>query len=294
MIATRREFSGGLAALGLAPAARAQTVNPLLRVAERGRARVYIMGFAQAKDRRWLTPKIATAADQSRELWVEVAPFDAGGPMSPVIAERGYDRGRDLFQVLPPDVSARLLALAAKIGLTREQLSPMRPWLARQAVQRAYASSQARAGSYAAASDADYPEQVMVARFKTRGAPVRAEFPTLDSVLHHFANYSLQAQVEDLSNLIRYIEDDAKGGNEDGFSWLTGQSSTRFIDNMRLKTPALYEASHPARNRWWASKIDELLTQGGVTFVLLGNNHVLGPDSVPIALQQRGIATRRV
>jgi uncharacterized protein YbaP (TraB family) len=294
MIATRRGFSAGMAALALAPAASAQTVNPLLRVAERGRARVYIMGFAQAKDRSWLTPKIARAADQSRELWVEVAPFDPNGPTSPVITERGYDRSRDLFEVLPPETSARLLALIPKIGLTRERLSPMRPWLARQAVQRAYAASKPQTGSYAVASDADYPEQVMTARFKARGAPVRAEFPTLDSVLHHFANYPPAAQAEDLSNLIRYIEDDGKGGNEDGFSWLTGKSSERFIDNMRLQTPALYEASHPARNRWWAAKVDELLARGGVTFVLLGNNHVLGPDSVPVTLQQRGIATRLI
>ncbi len=162
----RRAFSLSLACLAVAPrAGAAEVVNPLLRVAERGRARVYVMGFAQAKDRSWLTPKIARAADASQELWIEVAPLDPAAPPSPVIAERGYDRTHDLFQVLPPELSARLLALLPKIGLTRDRLAPMRPWLARQAVQRAYAASQPpKQSSYGQASAADYPEQVMAAR----------------------------------------------------------------------------------------------------------------------------------
>jgi uncharacterized protein YbaP (TraB family) len=292
----RRSFTLGVAGLALAPAtpAAAPTVDPLLRVAERGPASVYIMGFAQARDRSWLTPKIARAADESRELWVEVAPFDPAAPPSPVIAERGYDRGRDLFEVLPPTLAERLLALAPKIGLTRERLAPMRPWLARQAVQRAFAASRPTPGSSSQASDADYPERVMTARFRARGAPVKAEFPTLDDLLHHFAGYPLQAQVEDLANLLDYIDDDGRGANADAFSWLTGESSERFIEKMRRETPALYAVSHPQRNRWWAAKIDELLGQEGVAFVLLGNNHVLGPDSVPITLAQRGIEARTV
>lgn len=294
MDATRRIFTAALASLAAAPAAGAEgKPDPQLRIAEWEQAKVYIMGFATAEDRSWLTPKIARAADASGALWVEVPPLQPGATPSPVIAERGYDREHDLFQVLPAKLSARLLALAPRLGLSRERLAPMRPWLARQAVQRAFVAARPAAAAKAAPA-ADYPDQVMMARFQARGAPIRAEFASLDAVLTGFSDYPPQAQVEDLQNLLDYIDDDAKGDTEDGYGWVYGKPTDRYLDRIRLETPALYAASHVGRNRWWAETIERLLIEGGINFVLLGQNHVLGPDSVPVSLQRRGVATRFV
>ena len=45
--------------------------GPPLWVATRGASKVYIFGFADAKDRSWLTPTLERAFRESRQIWFE-------------------------------------------------------------------------------------------------------------------------------------------------------------------------------------------------------------------------------
>ena len=78
----RRELNLGLLLFALTP--RAWTSNttsrgPLFWLATRGKARVFLLGFADAKanDESWFTPAIRKAFEESAELWLETAPQEA-------------------------------------------------------------------------------------------------------------------------------------------------------------------------------------------------------------------------
>ena len=59
---------------------------------------------------------------------------------------------------------------------------------------------------------------------------------------------------------------------------------------MRSAFPALYELIQRKRNAWWAHQIDELLAAGGTHLIVIGMNHVLGPDGIPRQLADMQLA----
>jgi len=75
---------------------------------------------------------------------------------------------------------------------------------------------------------------------------------------------------------------------------MTGHPCTHTIDRMRSKTPALYAVLQRDRNIWWARTIRDQLAAGGTHLVVLGMNHVLGPDGVPQQLARIDIAAPEV
>src|SRR5437016_3729502 len=83
----RREtlLAGGGFSLALMTggARAADTPHPVLWQVEKGDARVYILGFSEAKDRSWLTPAIRKAFENSQEIWFETPQRDPSAPPPP-------------------------------------------------------------------------------------------------------------------------------------------------------------------------------------------------------------------
>ena len=83
----RREFFIGLPTVGLAGVfkdmARAsqRDAGPHFLSVSRGNGRVFLLGFGEAKDDSWVTPRISRAFDKSSTLWLEVGHGDSSpGP----------------------------------------------------------------------------------------------------------------------------------------------------------------------------------------------------------------------
>jgi uncharacterized protein YbaP (TraB family) len=83
-----------------------------------------------------------------------------------------------------------------------------------------------------------------------------------------------------IAMLLDFLDDQKRGANEAFLGWVRGEPSTRAIDHMRSALPALYEVIQRRRNAWWAHRIDELLA-GGTHLIVIGMNHMLGPDGIP-------------
>jgi len=152
MTMLRREFCLSLA---LAPlAARAQSTaasrrGPLFWLATRGKARVFLLGFgdARADDQSWFTPTIRQAFQDSSELWLEVAPPEASAGRDAAAKARDdaeYGRlsheppGRTFFDELEPRARERVLPWMAELGVRREAVEPLRPWWAYYTINRAF------------------------------------------------------------------------------------------------------------------------------------------------------------
>src|SRR5262245_24162747 len=104
---TRRAFCiamGSAVGFARAAAAGAQSTSgrPLLWLATRGRAGVYLFPFGEAKDQSWLTPAVRDAFEESSQLWVELGPPLAPERQAQLFKELGETPGRSLFDALKP------------------------------------------------------------------------------------------------------------------------------------------------------------------------------------------------
>jgi uncharacterized protein YbaP (TraB family) len=284
----------------LPSAAHAQAAGePLLYRVTRGQGTAFILGYAEATNNAWFTAKIAAALDAADVLWLETPPGSAaaaaeGQAAAPdpeaqrVFAEQAFDRAHDLFEVLPPAIAERTLQWVGKLAIDREALVPMRPWFARITIQQAYASQ--RQATAAEGKKLVSPERAVVERARQRSIPIESEYATLGDLLRFFASLPDPAQGQYVQELLDYFDRDVAGENDRSkYGWTVGQPNPLSLDEQRERTPDLYRAMHIERNAWWTGRIEGLLAEGKTAFLMLGQNHTLGPDSVQANLARRGL-----
>jgi uncharacterized protein len=280
------------------PSLRKPNNGPVLWVVQHKNAKVYLLGFSEAKDRTWLTPTIDKAFSESTELWIETpAPSPSGSKEAkPAVSTEklGFDAPRSLFEVLGPKLSDRTLAVAERYGVSRTTLEHLYPWRAYIVINSAYWAQKSKKVEPNEPKYTDFPDKVLVEMALSSRKPIRSEFNSSAEILAHFAGMSEEAQRERVEMLLDYYDDEENGRLKDRFDWITGKSSDRLIERMRAKQPALYRVEHVKRNEGWAVRISQMLSDGGVHFVLVGLNHVLGPDSIQKQLLKRGLKPRRI
>jgi uncharacterized protein YbaP (TraB family) len=297
----RRHFNLALGLLTLAPVALCarsaddSSRGPLFWRITRGKARVYLLGFGDARDESWFTPTIRKAFADSSELWLEVGHDEEGGSGDAVAKARedaAYEQlshessGHTFFDDLAPDVRQRTLTYMADLGVTKESVEALRPWSAYYTINSAFWSRTKL--PYQPVMVADVLRKLATGQHKTIGY----EMPTGMSFARFMATMPDKAQSQYVGWLLDFFDDYRKGFNGDSwFDWAGGNPTInlRSLDRMRARAPDLYQCMQVQRNTWWARKIDQLLAAGGTRFVATGELHVLGPDGIPSQLERHGI-----
>ena len=88
--------------------ARVSKEQPL-QLFTRGHARVFVLGFGEAKDESWATPQVRRAFEASSDLWLEVSHDPGSEPDAAAKREQLTHNpdGRSFFDVLEPAVRVR-------------------------------------------------------------------------------------------------------------------------------------------------------------------------------------------
>lgn len=294
----RRDFNLALCLLALAPHARSSNSvsrGPLFWLATRGKARIFVLGFDEAKDKAWLTPSIERAFRESSELWLETAPPKAQAGSQDAASQRAaqelmetlsHESGRTLFDALEPAVRERTLAYVTELGIKKESIETLRPWAAYYAINSAFWSKHKSSSPQIRADD------VLGDLAISEGKTTQYEMPTFEAFARFMAGMSDKAQSQYIEWLLDFLDDQKEGLNDAGSGWEIGnpgEPHERSLTRMRKKMPDLYQVIQVQRNVWWAHKIDGLLATNGTYFVCIGLLHVLGPDGIPIQLQRLGI-----
>ena len=294
----RRDFNLSMCALAFSPVAafgRNNSAGPLFWLATRGQARVFIFGFAGARDNAWFTPSIQQAFKDSSELWLEVGPADptlnkdaaAKQAIEEQLRQLEHESGQTFFDVLSPDVRERTLKYMAKLGISRDAVETLQPWKAYYVINSAYWKHAKPA------SEEVYIDEVLSREAKAQQKKINYEMPGYMDFAKFMSAMSDAAQSQYIEFLLDFMDDRDKGGDPPPFEWLDGHptASQRSLDRMRAKTPDLYQVMQIKRNTWWAMKIDQLLNTSDTYFIGIGMLHVLGPDGIPQQLLRRKIIT---
>lgn len=276
------------------------SAEPQLWLATSAEARVFILGFGEARDTSWFSPSIRKAFEQSSSLWLETVGGGAPSSASPADRQAADERmrrlsresGRTFFDVLEPPVRQRTLSYVADLGINRDSIAMLRPWRAYSSIVSAFFSR--RKAEYAPVG----VDAVLRDMARGAGKTVGYEFPTGEAFATFMAAMPDKAQSQYIEWLLDFLDDYKQGLNDatESFSWVTGNPGsgpTRSLDRMRVKMPELYQVMQPQRNIWWARKAHELLTTKGTHFIAIGQLHVLGPDGVPRQLERLGIRVER-
>jgi hypothetical protein len=283
---TRRGVLGaGLAAAPwLASAADGADRYPLWNVSGRD-ASVFLFGDCGSVSNPWRSRRIEQAFAESAIFWKETpdpGPGDLAGFLS-----AGSDPKRPLSSWLTGDQRQRVAQIAVALGSAYERFEPFKPWFAAQALNQAWMQRQSFGGD---------PLPVLAAEAKRAAKPVRTEFPDIPSLVRWFDAMSNRAQVEYLLWMIETIQAGQAGFAQRTAAWTAGDLSletARVLREMRLY-PEAYEAETASRNRRWPDRFRAMLDGGGTTFVLVGADHLVGPQSVLAQLDAAGLHARRM
>ena len=257
-------------------------------------ARVYLFGDGGSVTDPWSSPRIETAFDRSAVFWKETPD---GSPDRTKAIAAGVDRARPLSTWLTPEQKDRVAAAAPDAGITYATLEPLKPWLASVVLSNAFsqhkAAMKAQAPGEALASD---PIGVLTARAKAAGKPIRTEFPDPDSLIDWPNAMSAAAQVEYLLYTIESNALPPERMAQRKREWAAGEMGpeTREVARLKQAYPNLYPPLIADRNRAWPARLRKMLDNGGTTFVLVGCDHLLGPDSVLVHLSAAGLPARRI
>ena len=283
---SRRGVVGVLMAASAERAPAAQPPGPAIwEVRGPGGARVLIFGDNPAQRAPWRSARIEAAVRASRVFWKETP---ASGPDAwKLFVAKGVDAARPLSSWLTPSQRARVASAAATVGF-RGALERYRPWLAAVLLEDRFNAS---AGFKAE----DAPAHHLTAVAEAAGIPIHSEFPDIAAVVDYFADFSPAAEVGSLMRTVDDIEAGPEAAEREARAWAAGDLGPEraWVLRVRAAYPEYYRRILAERNRRWAVRIHDMLRRAETSFILVGDAHLAGPDSVQRELARSGLTTRR-
>ena len=232
----------------------------------------------------WRTAALDAALGRAEDLWLELPVDEASQQQGAKLAQQRMllPKGQTLDGQLSAAGRARLRRIAPGLGLTAQQLQPLRPWMAEVTLTVALAQ---RAG----ATSGGGVEQTL-----NRDPNVTARrraFETVEQQVALFADASAREQAAALEQTMREIEEDPLSYERLAKAWAASDLAAlqaEALDPMRKQSPALFKRLVTDRNRAWTGMIVARLKGSGRTVVVVGAGHLIGRDGLPQRLRALG------
>jgi hypothetical protein len=252
-----------------------------------GFAKVFLYGEGPPPATPWRSARIEAALIESKVFWKETP---EPGPEAKALAiAEGIDRDAPLSSWLTQKEQLQLAAAAEAVGTTAASLESFRPWLAGQALN-------ANMARHFGLNPSNGSNPVLTATAVREGKAIHTEFPSAAAAVRFFSNLPKPAEIQYLMHTIDWIEEGPTMMTRRATAWTDGDLSVEAgeVSRMALAHPELYEAYVVSRNREWPARIRAMLNGSDTTFVLVGGDHLVGPDSVLAQLEAACLVARRV
>lgn len=236
----------------------------------------------------WRTAKVDAAYAASDNVVMEIGDLDDRATIDAVFMRYGTSPETPLSSRLSPEDLTSLTQAARTLGISAQQLEPMRPWLAGITLALAVIT---RAG-YDAQSGVD---RVIKTRAEADGKPISG-LETPDEQIRSFATLPDDVQLAMLTSVLDQFDEAQTLVDDLVESWSAGDLDALeriMVEDMREESEALYQAVLVRRNSAWTDKIQTMLEGSGTTFIAVGAGHLVGEHSVQEMLEDRGVEVER-
>lgn len=232
----------------------------------------------------WRPPALDRALALADDLWFEL-PLDQATDEDArrlSLRQGALPPGDSLWAHLTPAQRDRVERAAAGVRLAPAVLTPLRPWMAELTLSLAEDS---RDGAVAS--------EGVEARLQADARPTarRHAFETVSQQVGFLADAPLGDQIASLDETAREMIVDGDLYARIVREWmaadLTGLEHDA-LDSLAKAAPATYRRLIVDRNRRWARTLARIARQSrGVTVVVVGAGHLVGPTGVPALLRAR-------
>ena len=284
---------GFVASCASTPATNDQTgATPALFVARDADSTMYIYGTIHLRraGEAWGGAHVEAALAQSEEIWTEVDMDPAAEARGQAEALRlGMSPQNALSSHLTAEDEERLTALCQRLGLPRQALERMSPWMAAltlTVMPMLQAGYDPQAGV----------DRAVVAWGREHNKTLRS-FETPEQQIALFAGLDENEEME----MLRYSFEGAKQTvelvNALSAAWDRGDIAAleaQIITEARTSAPRMYQSFFVDRNNAWMTVLSRELDGAGVDFVAVGAGHLYGPDGLVAQLRRRGVRVERV
>ena len=267
--------------------ALAYPADAAMWVARDGPAKIYLFGDGGPLRASWTSSRFEAALNESTVFWKETP--DAGPEANRLFMAKGIDPARPLSTWLTLLGQARVAAAAETVGLGYPLLQRLRPWLAAVFLDSSFRS-------HFGFKDENGPAHALTLAAKAAAKPIHTEFPNEAAIVDYFAGFSRAAEVGALLRAVGDIEAGPDVAQRNAEAWAVGdlRPQIRAVEAMSRAWPDYYQAILVERNRRWAPRFRAMLDSGGTSFVLVGGDHLVGPDSVQAQLAAAGMHAGRI
>jgi uncharacterized protein len=284
---------GFVASCASTPATNDQTgATPALFAARDADSTMYIYGtihLRRAGD-AWGGPHVEAALAQSEEIWTEVDMDPAAEARGQAEALRlGMSPQNALSSHLTAEDEERLTALCQRLGLPRQALERMSPWMAAltlTVMPMLQAGYDPQAGV----------DRAVVAWGREHNKTLRS-FETPEQQIALFAGLDEDEEMEMLRYSFEGAEQTVELVNALSAAWDRGDIAAleaQIITEARTSAPRMYQSFFVDRNNAWMTVLSRELDGAGVDFVAVGAGHLYGPDGLVAQLRRRGVRVERV
>ena len=232
-----------------------------------------------------LPARIEQSYARAARMLMELHPRElAPAAVQAALAEIGIDApGRTARELLGDAAWAEAAEQAGAAGFPAEALAGLEPWFGAISL---YTGALGAAG-YDPALGVD---QQLGERALRDGLPV-AGLETLDEQLRLFKGLDVPTQVALLSKTLEELDTAGADTARLVAEWRAGDVAAlaRLLEEDFAGYPELREQIVAGRNRRWTPAVASLLDEDGVSLVVVGALHLVGPEGLPELLRQRGL-----
>lgn len=275
-------------ALGAATAGRAAALPPWpLWAVRSGPGLVYLTGEIPPQPADWSDARIEGLLPRCGALWTETS-HATRAPVGPLIVRYGFDAKTPLMSRLTEADKARLAKAAEFVHMPVERLAQFRPWLAAQQLEDAYYRTMGRKGLSA--------NQVLTAAAHKAGVRVESEFAAQDDFIAWFGGLSPEQDLERLRATLDDLLAPPEESQTANARWAMGDDRPTAAEVARM-TRLYPEMAGPLlieRNRAWAPRIKAMLQAPKPSLIVVGDYHLVGPDSILAVLRAERLSVKRL
>lgn len=288
----RRHIGRAAAALMLGCLSLPASAAPALWRVSDGDSAIWIFGAVHILDqpRQWRSQAFDLALTHAREVWFEmVLDTPAITTLTRLSITEGYYRdGTTLWSHLDADQVKRVEAAVDAVGLSRDAIGQMRPWLASTTLGGTMSGGMASLAGVEMTVTAEVPPA------RQRG---------LETAEEQFALIGGMSDADQISDLLQTA--DALSAHKTGESitgnlyeaWISGDQlglGKTITEGLGVPGGKVFDRMIGDRNRRWLPEAERLLETNVPAIMIVGAGHLVGPVGLPALLGQAGYKVVRV